>query len=108
MKADQLVVGRAYFMCHYFFRHRPIPEIETWIYVGPESDEQGQWHRFQDPVTYHPDEYAKEVPDGEPVELPDVRVITVRDEDIELIYDLSGLEKFVAGLRSEPNSNDAF
>jgi hypothetical protein len=108
MKAGQLIVGRAYFMCGYYFRDRPIPAIETWIYVGTESDEEGICHRFQDPATYYPDEYVKQIPDGENGELPEVDIVLVRDQDIEMVYDISELEEFVAGLRSEPNAKDVF
>jgi hypothetical protein len=110
MEASELIVGRAYFACGYYFRNRPVPEIETWIYVGPEKSDkdEGTVHRFQDPATYYAEEWAQVVPECEEVEPPETQQMLVEEENLGLIYTLRELEEFIAGLRSEPNANEAF
>jgi hypothetical protein len=108
MKADKLITGRTYFMCGYFFRHRPIPEIESWIYVGVDQESDGMWHRFQDPISFHAKEWLAEVSEGEDRTTPEERIIRVRHEDIEMVYSLSELEEFVTTLRNEPRADETF
>ena len=108
MKADELVRGRTYFMCGYFFRHRPIPEIESWIYVGAEQEGDEVWHRFQDPISFHSKEWLAEVSEGEDRASPEARFIRVLHNDIGMVYSLLELEEFVTTLRSEPHANETF
>ncbi|MFL6617595.1 MAG: hypothetical protein ACJ8MH_03285 [Povalibacter sp.] len=110
MEASELMVGRAYFACGYFFRNRPVPEIETWIYVGSEKSDvaESTVHRFQDPATYYWEEWAEVVSEGERVESVETQQMLVEEENLGLIYTLRELEDFVAGLRSEPNADEAF
>ena len=108
MEASELVVGKAYFMCGYYFRNRPVPTIETWIYVGPENEDGEVLHRFQDPATYYATEWNDMVPEGEEAELPEMQQVRVREEDLGLVSTLRELEEFVTTLRSEPNAHTAF
>lgn len=108
MKAEELILGRTYFMCGYFFRHRPIPEIESWIYVGVDHESDGTWHRFQDPVSFHAKEWLAETSDDDDRAAPEERQIRVRLEDIEMVYSLSELEEFVTTIKNEPHAKDTF
>jgi hypothetical protein len=108
MKAEELIRGRAYFMCGFFFRNRPIPEIESWIYVGVDNESDGMWHRFQDPISFYSAEWLAEVLEEEERSEPEVRIIRVRHQDIEMVYSLSELEEFVMTLRKEPHANETF
>jgi hypothetical protein len=110
MESKQLVVGRAYFMCGYYFRNKPIPAIETWIYVGPEAADgsSGIVHRFQDPATYYANDWAKVVPEGEKAEMPEMQQVRVSEEDIGLVSTIEELEEFVTTLRSEPHADEVF
>jgi hypothetical protein len=95
-------------MCGYFFRHRPIPEIESWIYVGVDQENDGPWHRFQDPISFHAKEWLAEVSEGEERREPEARFIRVLHKDIGMVYSLSELEEFVATLRNDPHADDTF
>jgi len=108
MKTEKLIHGRTYFMCGFLFRNRPIPEIESWIYVGVDHESDGTWHRFQDPISFHASEWLTEASEKEERNAPEVRVIRVRHDNLEMVYSLSDLEEFVLTLRKEPNANDTF
>jgi hypothetical protein len=110
MQSDQLVIGRAYFMCGYYFRNKPIPAIETWIYVGPEAADENSSivHRFQDPATYYASDSADVAPEGEKAELPEIQQVRVSEEDIGLVSTIEELEEFVTTVRSEPQADEVF
>jgi ABC-type microcin C transport system duplicated ATPase subunit YejF len=108
MQAHQLVIGRAYFVCGYYFRNRPIPTIETWIYVGTTASTEGVAHLFEDPATYYAREWTEERPKEDKSEMPEAQRLMVNETDLDVVSTLQELEQFLAALRSDPNAAKAF
>ena len=119
-KAPQLVIGRAYFCCGYYLRDVPVPEIETWIYIGQNIFDEDQnidqiFHYFEHPTEYFRAkmvlEYAQydsseenQVDENRPV--PKLRV---SERDLEgLVYDYGDLLAWVDQLKEEPNADQTF
>ena len=120
-KKPQLKIGRAYFMCGYYLRNLPTPEIETWIYIGTnifEDDvaENESYHYFEHPAIYFAKEISEENADYQGEESVEVESeqqpaqrLRVSDSDLEaLVYDYRELRKWVVGLGTEPNADKAF
>ena len=116
-KAPSLEVGKAYFMCGYYVRDLPIPEIETWIYIGSniyEEDKKGKdrYHYFEKPESYLASTISEErkmYANGEEItEIIDNetnRKLRVKDSDIEaFVYDYKGLVEWVTALAEQPNA----
>ena len=119
--ALKLQIGRAYFLCGYYLRNRPIPDIETWIYIGTnifeeDKTEEEPHHYFERPEVYFAKEIAEETAeyrsyeaDGDtPEDLNEPRFRVAESELVALVYDYQGLRKWVAALGEEPNADDAF
>ena len=121
-KEPKLKVGRAYFICSFYLRNSPVPEIETWIYLGENllSGDQAEgavhYHYFKRPEAYFWKEMAEEsgrydlleqVKDEEQDEAESK--LRVADSDLEaLVYDYEKLKSWVASLERQPNSETAF
>jgi len=113
MNARDLKVGRTYFTCGFPFRNRPIPSIETWVYVGlnvlPEDrGTDKRLHYFQDPRSYFAADLAEGHAPGEAPSVPEKALIRVEEEDLSGIDNLDKLVAFVNGLSNEPGSDAAF
>jgi len=121
MGAPKLRIGRAYFLCGYYLRNRPIPEIETCIYIGAnifEEDkaEKEPHHYFERPEAYFAKEIAEETAEyrssetdeDAPEELKEPRFRVAESELAALVYDYQGLRKWVVALGEEPNADEAF
>lgn len=120
-KRLKIQVGRAYFMCGFYLRHIPIPEIETWIYVGADvlknDNSDGQkYNYFQRPEVYFENEIREEYAEHDVEQDSEVEstlerssLIRVSEEDLDgLVYDYRGLCHWVSGLSKEPNAEDYF
>jgi hypothetical protein len=108
MKAEELILRRTYFTCGYFFRHRPIPETESWIYVGVRPRKRRNVAPLSNPVSFHAKEWLAEASDDDDRAAPEERQIRVRLEDIEMVYSLSELEEFVTTIKNDPHAKDTF
>ena len=115
LEKPELKVDRAYFVCGYYLRNMPIPNIETCVYVGSnlfESDASSSelMHYFKNPETYFAKEIASEHEDtleSQSDEQP--RYIRIPESGLEaLVYDYEGLKKWVSQLGAEPNASDCF
>jgi len=120
-KKPHLTIGKAYFMCGYYLRDLPIPEVETWIYIGAnifEEDavEKELYHYFEAPDTYFSKEisaenakYNDEESEETKSEQGPPRRLRVADSELEaLVYDYQELREWVLDLEKEPNADKAF
>ena len=117
MKPKDLKPGHAYFACAYFSNDKPVPEIETWIYIGANISQEdatsGEVHHyFQDPESYFFDEMLSGLTpeQAREYERPESPVhMRVLDDDVEgFVQNLEELETFVSGLAREPNADQTF
>lgn len=117
MDIKDLKPGRAYFTCAYLLRHSPVPEIETWIYVGAnllDGDHRLDevYHYFQDPGSYFMDQMLNRIArehthEFERADAP-VR-LRVRESELgDAVQDLTELQMFVMGLSGEANAHKTF
>lgn len=120
-KKPKLKIGRAYFVCGYYLRDLPTPEIETWIYIGTnifdeDAPRKEPHHYFEHPDIYFSKEISEEnamYKSDESIETPVEQQAPIRlrvaDSELEgLVYDYRRLCKWVVELGSEPNADKAF
>jgi hypothetical protein len=115
MTAEDFQIGKAYFSCGYYVRSRPIPMIDTAIFLGKNIygvSEGGDHHYFQDPASYLREEQN--------FDLMEEGMEGVSDEDGDGVFfvpsanvtgfmtDLAGLANFVRRLVGEPGAREAF
>jgi len=115
MNADDFEVGKAYFSCGYYVRFRPVPMIDTAIFIGkniygvPDS---GDHHYFQDPACYFREERnferMEEGVEGVSAEDDDGIFFVPSANVAGFMTDLQGLTDFVRRLESEPGALEAF
>ena len=120
-KKPTLKIGRAYFLCGYYLRNLPTPEIETCIYIGTnifEEDnlEKEPYHYFEYPNIYFAEKISEEnakfqnqETTEEQPEQQSPSKLRVADSELEaLVYDYHGLREWVIALGEEPNADQAF
>lgn len=118
-----LKIGRSYFLCGYYLRDLPVPEIETWIYVGTniyneDKTEPEPYHYFEHPSVYFSEEVSAENSKyhNQEQEAPDVysedplqMKLRVAESKLEaLVYDYAGMQEWVMALGDEKNADKVF
>jgi len=115
MTPEEFEVGKLYFSCGFMLRFRPVPLIESAVFLGKNiygQVEGGDFHYFQEPGAYFREElnfeaiehgergYSDEDGDG---------IFTVPSDCVsDYATDLKGLQDFVQKLPKEPNASDLF
>lgn len=117
MKKEEFEIGKVYFECAYLCLKCPVPEIESWVYVGinifeEDKSEIEKCYYFQDPETYF-SSYIVEGLSKEQKEEYEIseqpRRMRVSENDVEgLVYDLSELKEFVQKLDKDPYAKKIF
>lgn len=120
-KGPKLKTGRAHFPCGYYLRNSPVPESETWIYVGTnifdeDRTESQSYRYFERPGIYFAKERVREsrkYGTGNEVVEEDAdiseRKLRIAESDLEaLVYDYLSMRKRVAESGREPNADSAF
>jgi len=116
MTADDFEIGKTYFSCGYVVRFRPVPIIQTAIFLGknifgvPES---GDHHYFQDPAEHYREERnfeaMEEGLDGDSDDEDGNGVYFVPSENVaDFMTDLKGLQDFVSRLAEERGATETF
>jgi hypothetical protein len=102
--------GKTYFAIVFSTRDAPIPEVETYIYIGKDVFGKGKTprpeHFFQSPWSYFEHGDFAESSHRENLADKTHGHITMMSEDmVETLVDLNGLIKALRELKNEPNAD---
>jgi hypothetical protein len=116
MTPNELKEGMVFFFCGYSNPKYPVPEIETYVYIGKnvpknkQTTEQNEYV-FEEPRKYFEkelldglseDEKTNYVPPEEPYR------IIVPESSLNTLYDIDGLIRFLLESKKEPGAKDIF
>jgi len=111
MRPEAFEIGKVYFEGSLLHPRYPIPEIETWIYVGKNlfaDDEAGEdAYYFINPQKYYEDDLKKAIDDEDFFEAIDGYYM-VLENDLDGIMDIDELAAWVVTLKDDEHADKAF
>lgn len=111
MKPENFVIGKVYFEGSFLHPAYPIPEIETWIYVGmnlfEEEAEDENVYFFINPQKYYEDELKAAIADDAFFEDIDGYYV-VKESDLDAIMDIGELSAWLPELKEAENADKVF
>ena len=111
MKPENFVAGRVYFEGSFLHPEYPIPEIETWIYVGmnlfEEEGEVEDLFFFINPQKYYEDDLKPAIADESFFEDIDGYYV-VKESDLDGIMDIDELSAWLPALKAVENADKVF
>ncbi len=111
MQAENFVIGKVYFEGSFLHPEYPIPEIETWIYVGmnlfEEEAEEENAYFFINPQKYYEDDLKPAIQDESFFEDIDGYYV-VKESDLDAIMDIDELAAWLPALKGAENAEEVF
>ncbi|MBS3759073.1 MAG: hypothetical protein KGY61_10465 [Desulfobacterales bacterium] len=111
MKPENFEIGKVYFEGSFLHPEYPIPEVETWIYVGmnlfEEEVEEENAYFFINPQKYYEDDLKVAIQDESFFEDIDGYYV-VNESDLDAIMDIDALAAWLSGLKAAENAGKAF
>jgi len=102
-----LIVGKAYFSLGYSSDDAPIPEVETYIFIGKDifgsENSQGEYF-FQTPWSYFEHGSFAETKKNKRGKIFHGHVTLMRDDAIETLLDFDGLLTALGELKNDANA----
>jgi len=111
MQSENFEIGKVYFEGSFLHPRYPIPEIETWIYVGQnlfedEADDENTYF-FINPQKYYEADLKAAIADDSFFEDIDGYYV-VKESDLEGIMDVEALLAWLAQLKQAAHSEKVF
>lgn len=111
MQPESFEIGKTYFEGSFLHPRYPIPEIETWIYVGQnlfadEAEDEDVYY-FINPQKYYEADLKAAIQDDAFFDEIDGYYV-VRESDLEAIMDLEELLGWLASLKQAENADQVF
>lgn len=111
MKPQDFEIGKVYFEGSFLHPEYPIPEIETWIYVGmnlfEEEAEEENVYFFINPQKYYEDDLRDAIGDDSFFEDIDGYYV-VKESDLDAIMHIDELAAWLLVLKDAENADRAF
>ena len=111
MRPEAFEIGKVYFEGSLLHPKYPIPEIETWVYVGKNlfSDDgsDADVYYFTNPQKYYEEDLKQAIDDEAFFEEIDGYYV-VRESDLDGIMDIDELAAWVVSLKDDEHADKAF
>ncbi len=111
MQPENLEIGKVYFEGSFLHPRYPIPEVETWVYVGcnlfADEDEEEDLYFFINPQKYYEEDLKPAIEDESFFDDIDGYYV-VKQSDLDAIMSLGELAGWLNSLKHAEDADQAF